>query len=811
MDTRRRAPWGSGWSGWIWWNGIVFRSLAAVTLITALLGGLSGVVIHEQITARVDQEARQHLGELLDTVESTASVACFANDEQLAREVVQGLLRNGEVRRVSLSSGDTELAHAERPTEVAGTPESQPHAPSPVKRALMSPFKKGQIIGEIRLEANWEAIFSRMDANVRYAMLILTGLLLLVIIGTAGMVYLVVVRPIKATSDRLHRLDATGGASLKIPDGHQHTEIGRLVGDINDLTERLVSTLEQERELRRQQKIAERMYQDLFDHAASGIFVADSESRLVSFNPAFVELTRLPPVPLQQARHLAEPNWDDAEQVLNLLRRSALEHRSCADDFLLRGGGNKRWLHVVILPLGDGSMQGTVTDVTARKREEILARRQAITDALTGFANRAGLLQHFAHLDRASDPAFTTVMINLNGFKQINDALGLPVGDYVLRKVAKRIRDAGRPGDFLCRIGGDEFIFVLAGLSDHDALASRIEALHARLCEPYVLDRGPVSISSRLGIAVFPQDGSDMPQLLRSAELALNSVREANRGAGAQAYAFFAPQLQAAVEHRRRLEDDLRLAVSGGELRLVFQPIIDLRANRLAGAEALLRWQHAERGFVSPEVFIPLAERIGLIGEIGRTVLDEACRQVADWRRAGHDLYVSVNVSGRQIPDELPPEAVFEALQRHKLPPSAIALEITEGVLMGDVDVAQSWIEPLRAAGLRIYLDDFGTGYSSLSYLKRFPMDTVKIDKSFIVDMNADNSDRTLVNAIITMAASLGLDVVAEGIEEASQLALLRDMGCGYGQGYFFSRPVPAADFVATAQRINAELAKRNM
>ena len=389
----------------------------------------------------------------------------------------------------------------------------------------------------------------------------------------------------------------------------------------------------------------------------------------------------------------------------------------------------------------------------------------------------------------------------------MNDALGFPVGDHILRAMAERIRDAGRPGDFLCRIGSDEFLFVLAGVNERAAVAPRIEALHDKLNTPYVLDRGPISIGSSIGIAFFPQDGIDLPQLLRSAELAMNSVREANRAAGARAYAFFEPQLQVAVEHRRRLEDELRLAVHAGLLTVVYQPIIDLRANRLAGAEALLRWQHAERGFISPEEFIPLAERVGLIGEIGRQVLNTACRQLATWRHDGLDMTVSVNVSAKQIPAELSAETVLDILSRHKLPAEALALEITEGVLMTDVGVAQSWIEQLRAAGLRVYLDDFGTGYSSLSYLKRFPLDTVKIDKSFVMDMSTDNNDRTLVHAIITMAGSLGLHVVAEGIEEAGQLALLREMGCGYGQGYFFSRPVAAADFAATARRLNADLA----
>ena len=780
-----------------WWNGIVFRSLATVTLITVLLGGVSSTLISAQVAARAHQEAQERLGELLDTVESTASVAAFANDEQLAHEVAQGLLRNSEVLRVVIFVGPTEIARAERSTR-------QDNSQPPVQRPLLSPFKKGETIGSIRLDANWDAIFSKVEANARNTMLMLTAQMLLLIMGTAGMVFLMVVRPIKATSDRLHRFDATLGQSLRVPEGHEHTEIGRLVGDINDLARHLVCTLEQERELREQQAIVQRMYQDLFDHTSSGIFVTDAEGNLASFNPAFIELSGLPPLTTMQVRNLSEAKWHDDAQLQALIRRSAEQHKSCADDFLLRGPrGHERWLQMVILPIGEGRMQGTVTDVTTRKREEISARRLAITDTLTGFANREGLLQAFATLNQSSDLPFAVVMINLDGFKQINDAMGLPVGDQVLLKVARHIREASAPGDFLARLGGDEFIFILTGMGTRDGVQPRVAALQARLCEPAVFSRGPVAVSASLGIAFFPGDGVTMPQLLRSAELALNSVRPLHRGSHQLAYEFFDPELQVAVESLRQLEDDLRLAASKGALYPVFQPIIDLRSGRLAGAEALLRWKHPERGFISPDHFIPMAERIGLIGEIGRKVLDDACRQLALWRSDGLDIYISVNGSGNQSPTELPPEAVLNTLQRHGLPTHAIALELTAGVLMRNVGVAQAWIEQLRAAGLRIFLDDFGTGYSSLSYLKRFPLDTVKIDKSFVTDMNADNRDYTLVDAIITMAGCLSLNVVAEGIEEASQLTLLGQLGCGYGQGYYFSPPVAAADFPATAMRLN--------
>lgn len=783
-----------------WWNGIVFRSLAAVTLMTALLGGISSLIISTQVAARVQQEAQERLGELLDTVESTASVAAFANDEQLAREVAQGLLRNSEVLRVVILSGTTELARVERSS---GHDTSQPG----VQRPLQSPFDRSVSIGQIHLEADWGVIFSKVQRNASSIFLMLTGQMLLVILGTAAMVFLVVVRPIKATSDRLHRFDATRGRALRAPDGHEYTEIGRLVGDINDLASRLVSTLEQERALRKQQEISQRKYHDLFDHTPSGIFVAHADGTLDSFNPAYLVLTGLCQESSPPTRHLSDPAWHDATQVLALLQRSAEQQTPASADFLLLGcDGDEHWLQIMVLPLGDGCLQGTITDITARRNEALAVRRQSLTDSLTGVANREGLLQAFATLDSDARVQLAVLLVDLNRFRQINDAIGLAAGDQVLIYVAQRLEEAGLPGDFLARLGSDEFAFVLTGMSDREELQPRIEALLTQLCEPYALQQGPVTVSASLGIALFPRDGTDMPALLRSAELALKSVRQAQpHGTSVPVYEYFDPQLLVAIEQQRQLKEEFSLAVRQDGLRPFFQPIMDLRTGRLAGAEALLRWQHAEWGFISPDIFIPLAEQMDLIGGIGRQVLEDACRELASWRRQGLDLYVSVNVSAHQIPSELTAATILETLQRHGLPTDAIALEITEGVLMDDIGVAQNWIGQLRAAGLRLFLDDFGTGYSSFAYLKRFPLDTVKIDKSFITDMIANHRDHTLVNTIITMGDSLGLNVVAEGIEDASQLALLCDMGCGYGQGYYFSRPVAAADFPATARRLNVQ------
>lgn len=802
-----------------WWHGLLARSLMAVVGIALLMGGASSMLVGRVAGERAYEQAMVNLDELLDTVESTASIAAFVNDDQLAKEVAQGLLRNSVVLRVTIRSNEhgneRELARAVRALPNAGTDGMKAPAgnlvpsltliPS-VKRQLYSPFTPHEVVGEIRLDADQAAIDARMASDARFISLLLASQLALVIAAAAAAMLFLVVRPMKAISDRLHRLDAAAGERLAIPASHERTELGRLVEDINNLTARLVATIGIESDLLRQQVIDQRKYQDLFENAAFGIFVADHAGRLESFNLAYASLTWLSRRKKTSGRGLTEAGWANPEQLLALLRNSldTTDNQPLEEDFLLIGQRqDERWLHVAVTPLGDGSVQGIVTDVTQRRSEEISARQLAVTDALTGFANRSGLQNALSGIGPETPP-FALVMIDLDGFRRINDAMGFPVGDQLLMMVAARIRKLLEDGERAARVGGDEFALVLAGERGSAAIDVRVGQLLQLIGQPYDVNisggREEIDISASAGIAFFPSDGTDLHELLRSTELALNSVQ----AGGGRNYCYFDLAQQTAVEHRRRLEDDLRHALDAGELHLVFQPVVDLASGQPVGAEALLRWSHPVRGLVSPEVFIPLAEDLGLIGEIGLMVLDEACRQVAIWRNAGLDLYVSVNVSVRQIPEDLPPLTVATILKQHGLPPAAVAIEITEGVLMNNVAVAQSWIEYLRADGMRVYLDDFGTGYSSLSYLKRFALDTVKIDKSFIRDMSEDNNDRALVDAIVTMARSLGLHVVAEGIETQEQLGILRQMGCGYGQGYFFSRPVKGDEFVTTITKISA-------
>jgi len=597
-------------------------------------------------------------------------------------------------------------------------------------------------------------------------------------------------------------MDAAAGDRLWPPRGQRHTEVGRLALDINALADQLVASLDDERELRLRREIDERKYRGIFDNAETGILIANRSGAIESANPA---LTRLLGIPLAHggAIRLAYLAWSDPDRLDQLITESFDSNQTrTADLELTTATGRRRWLDIVLTPIGDDQLQGLITDVTERKNSEDLARMQAVTDPLTGSANRPGFEQRLAmaiHQAGVSESgcSLTLMHIDLDGFRRINEALGLPVGDEILKIAAERLRNSLKPSDMVARLGGDEFAVVLLGVASEEVAARIGERLVRTLGQNCEIDTTPIKLSASIGITMCPADGTDQHTLLRNAELAL----ERARSTGGNRFSFFERGMAEAAELRRAMETDMQLALRRDEFTLFYQPIIDIQVNRVVGAEALIRWRHRDRGLVPPDAFIPLAEETGVIIDIGLWGLETVCRQLGDWQLRGKDYYLSLNVSGRQIPDGLPASALADAIKRHGIEPERLVLEITEGVLLANVEQAQHWLSAVRELGCRIYLDDFGTGYSSLSYLKRFPVDTVKIDRSFVRDMGIDNSDRALVEAVVVMARSLGKQVVAEGVENAEQLAVLRQIRCRGVQGYYFSRPVPAEEFDTAVEK----------
>jgi diguanylate cyclase (GGDEF)-like protein/PAS domain S-box-containing protein len=779
-----------------WRNSILLRSsaalIASLLLASALTLGITMVATGE----REHQAAKLRLSQLLDTVEDTVRIACFVDNQELAMEVADGLLKNSDVLAVQIFSERRVLAYRARAgAKLAGATGQQ-------ERAVQSPFNAKQTIGRILLIPNGPAIEQEIRADVHFVAWQLAGVLVLVALTGVGVMLVFVARPMKSMSDQLHRMNATAGERLNKPAWHAETEFGRLVDDVNQLADRLVAALDDERTARQRHEIEEKKYQSIFVNAGTGIFIVDEHGLLSSYNPAFIGLLGLSGDMAERMRLIDLP-WENAARLAELMLACMSHNQPMHGDLCLTpAGGARRWLNLVLSPIGDNLMQGVVHDVTDLKEAEVTAKRLAVTDSLTGMSNRRGLEEQMHGLieDHASRPSgdFALLLVDLDNFRHINNSHGLPIGDEILKISASRLAGCVKDHDSVARLAADIFGIVLTDITRADDAARIAERIMQALRAAYHVAGTPLNVPASMGIALFPLDGSDVPSLLRHAELALDQAKTN----GGNKIAFFDSTLADAAEMRRQIERDLRQALAEQALTLHYQPIVDLRANRLAGAEALLRWRHAERGMVPPDVFIPIAEASGLIDDIGLWTLDSACRQLAEWQGQGLQRYISLNVSGRQIPDGLPPEALASAIREHGIDPAGLALEITEGILMADVDKALAWLKAMRAQGVRIFLDDFGTGYSSLSYLKLFPVDTLKVDKSFVRDMSEDSSDRSLVAAVVAMARSLDMDVVAEGVENVAQVALLRHMGCGNAQGYLFSRPVSAAEFEAHAERI---------
>jgi diguanylate cyclase (GGDEF)-like protein/PAS domain S-box-containing protein len=782
-------------------------------LVRSALVLLAGFVVAGAITVslslvftgeRQRRAADERLNQLLDTVESTVQVACFVKDPKLADEVAQGLLKNKEVLAVTIKTDGTDLARETLP----GSPPNQAVWDPRLTRDVFSPFNADKVIGQIRIAANTRAIERAVYEEVRFVVLQIVGQLVLIALTVVAVMLVFIMRPIKAMSDGLHRMDATKGERLAVPPKHADSEIGRLVEDINNLAGNLVAALSQERTLRQEKEVEEKKYRSIFENAETGIFIATPDGELVSWNPWFAHLTGIPPSDAYRGalnmRHLP---WDNGSRIGELALRCHLDNAGLSDDLAIRPrNGGLRWLNVILNPIGDNQVQGVVHDVTDLKQAEASARMQVITDRLTGLNNRIGLEERLQGL--LNDPlisqtgGFTLMMADLDNFRHINEGFGLPVGDALLKDTTARLANCIKGGDSVARLAGDRFALALESVTGKDDIDRIAERILESIRKPFHVEGAPVNIHASLGITIFPKDGSDVPGLLRNAELALDRAK----ASGGDRYVYFDAALSEAAEQRRQVENDLRLAVTNREFTLYFQPIVDLAGNRLAGAEALIRWSHPRVGPVPPDTFIPLAEEVGLIDEIGLWTLDTACRTLAQWQRAGADRYLSINVSGRQIPDGLTPTALADAMHRHGVAPSKLALEITEGVLLADIDKALAWLEAVRGLGFRVFLDDFGTGYSSLSYLKRFPVDSLKIDKSFVRDMGDDSNDRGLIEAVVAMGRSLDMNVIAEGVETERQLNLLRGMNCHYAQGYYFSRPVPAEQFEEAATRIGGLL-----
>ena len=421
-------------------------------------------------------------------------------------------------------------------------------------------------------------------------------------------------------------------------------------------------------------------------------------------------------------------------------------------------------------------------------------RQLAYTDPLTGLPNRTTLSSHLNDLlvkARASEDMIAMLFLDLDRFKLVNDTLGHSVGDLLLKAVSDRLQRCVRGGDMVARLDGDEFTIIIDRAKSRDSIARIAQTICESIEQPFSFSGQEIFVTTSIGISLFPLDGDDIGDLMKHADTAMFKAKEVGRS-----YFFYESDMEAAVTRKMEIEADLRRSVSRDQIDVYYQPKADLKTNKIIGMEALVRWNHPHKGIICPQEFIPMAEETGIINVIGLWVMVGACLQVKEWIDQGYGPFsIAVNLSGVQLENSEIINQVKQVLEETKIDPSLLELEITESTIMQHPEIAIEVLHRLKDMGVKLAVDDFGTGYSSLSYLKRFPIDLLKIDKTFVQDVKNDADDRAIIQSIIALAKSLRLQVVAEGVETRQQQEFLRALDCDYIQGYYIGRPVCAEEF----------------
>ncbi|MGQ0538587.1 MAG: putative bifunctional diguanylate cyclase/phosphodiesterase [Gemmatimonadaceae bacterium] len=560
-------------------------------------------------------------------------------------------------------------------------------------------------------------------------------------------------------------------------------------------------------------RTTEARFRAIFDHSAAGIALLDSQGTIVEANAALHSFLGYD---ADEVRGRAAATFlpaEDAEMARVIKSEVAKGSRASATSEyrFVRRDGQLSWGTLTVSRAAAGGVTrliAIVQDVTERKRLEAQLAHQAYHDPLTELANRSLFRDRVEHaLARAArhSERVAVLFLDLDDFKKVNDGLGHDNGDRLLRAVATRLLNATRGADTVARLGGDEFAVLLENVREEQDATIVASRIINSLAAPFILQQKMITVTASMGIArAFEGEGGE--ELLRNADVAMYAAKARGKGR----YMMFAPAMHHALVNRLSTEADLRDAVARGEFRVLFQPIVDLDEEHVVACEALVRWEHPERGVLSPDAFIRLAEETGLIVPIGNWVMHEATRQAAAWPphpTSGRRPYVTVNISGKQLLHNDFVASVEDALRGAGLDPTNLVLEITEGTLLDHAEATTERLIQLKALGVRLAIDDFGTGYSSLSYLQRFPIDILKIDKSFVDGIVRGGNQAALARTIILLGDSLALRTVAEGIETDAQRSMLRDLGCHLGQGFLYAEPLRPAEIAGTIGSFGAGLA----
>ena len=657
---------------------------------------------------------------------------------------------------------------------------------------------------DVRLKEAQEAIaFVSATATSLAVWVLICAFAAMVLIGPIGLatMHRVLSRLGRITQamTRLARHDTT----TIIPSRDDHDEVGAMARAVEVFKDNAIQLIAREVEL----KQLHRRIDIALNNMTHGLCMFDAEQKLIVCNKTYVQMYALTPelskpgtmLPAIESYRAGIGNGAIAnpEQIAAATAIHAREPSAFTQELM-----DGRIVAVSQRPMQDGGWVAVHEDITERRRAEAKIAHLARHDMLTNLPNRVLFREHLENAFERTQlgRGFAVHCLDLDHFKTVNDTLGHPIGDELLKLVAARLIEAVPATDFIARIGGDEFAVVQTNVSRPEQcsqLASRIVELVSR---PYDIDGRHIVIGASIGIAIAANDGANPDLLLKNADMALYLAKGEGRGT----HRFFEREMDKRLQSRRALELDLRKAIANGEFELHYQPILYLQTGKVSGFEALVRWNHPERGMIAPLDFIPLAEETGLILPLGEWVLRTACAHAVKWPQA---IAVAVNLSAMQFKGRNLVQLTLNALAASGLPSSRLDLEITESVLLQDETHVLGLLHQLREIGVRISMDDFGTGYSSLAYLRNFPFDKIKIDRSFVRDMLVRKDCQAIIRAVVGLARSLGITTIIEGIETKEQLAGAKADGCDEGQGYLFAKPMPesqVAEFLAKCDRVAA-------
>ncbi|ARU54967.1 Cache and PAS/PAC sensor-containing signal transduction diguanylate cyclase/phosphodiesterase [Oleiphilus messinensis] len=654
------------------------------------------------------------------------------------------------------------------------------------------------VTGFLMPETYWKVILVSPErvatsrANEVSSQVSLALVLMLLVAMLAAYIFLqrVLIKPLTRMSASLRTLDAQSSPRhLVLLDDQRADELGQVAYYFNKRTKAL--------------QTSEIRFRSVSQTAQDAIVITDDQGLVLDWNHSAEEMFDYN---AQEIIHhpiaLILPSIDDGQLkvVMGQLNDSVEQQESdtMLEALARRKTGNEIPVEVALsswLEGNDRFFAFFIRDITDRIRAQKQMQYLAMHDTLTGLPNRVLFNDRLCRaLERARRQQQKVILLflDLDNFKVVNDSLGHEQGDKLLRKVSLRLLKTGRTSDTIARLGGDEFAMIITEIDDANIVCSLADRIIEAISQPYHIEGNEMHIGVSIGITVFPDDHHEPDQLVRNADMAMYRAK----GEGKNTYRHYIDEMDAEIQRRRLLQTDLKRALVNNEMFIEYQPQIDIATNRLAGAEALLRWQHPERGRVPPDEFIPLAEQTGLIVEIGDWVLEEVCMQIRAWQDAGlPQVPIAVNLSSVQFRRDDLLERICSAMHAYDINPGLLEFEITESYVMNDPDAAISTMFDMREFGVKISVDDFGTGYSSLGYLRRFPVDKVKIDRSFVTDIEHDKDSATLAKAVVQLGHSLGLKVVAEGVETKGQLEFLQNQYCDLVQGYLFSKPLPARKF----------------